>query len=144
MKRTAAKASDPNDLIAQLAATLNVEGDRKEFLARKNELLRGLTVPVADSTAHAETSSGAVAATTGTHAGAPVSDAPLVPLTAERTRRATELLARCVGPVAKILVERAAARVNDERALYGMLAEHVQNPSERSRFLRDAGYSQSN
>jgi serine/threonine protein kinase len=143
VKRTAAKASDPNDLIAQLAATLNVETDRREFLARKNDLLLSLTVPVAASPVSAETSSGAVAAAPGSHAGTPVSEV-LVPLTPERIRRATELLARYVGPVAKILVERAAARTENEKGLYGMLAEHVQNPAERTRFLRGAGYPQSN
>jgi hypothetical protein len=54
------------------------------------------------------------------------------------------LLARYVGPVAKILAERAASRAANEKALYLALAEHVQNPSERARFLRDAGYSQVN
>ncbi len=141
VKRTALKASDPNDLIAQLAETLHVDDDRKAFLARQNELLRSLTVPIAASTSSSgETTSSA----TRSHAGASVSDMPLVPLTPERTRRATELLARYVGPVAKILVERAAARAGNEKALYAMLAEHVQNPAERARFLRDAGYPQAN
>ncbi len=142
VKRTAAKANDPNDLITQLAATLNVESDRKAFLARKNELLRSLTVPVAASPSSAE-ASGAVAAATGSHASTQVSDV-LVPLTPERIRHATELITRYVGPVAKILVERAAARAENEKRLYGLLAEHVQNPAERARFLRDAGYPQAN
>jgi serine/threonine protein kinase len=136
VKRTAAKANDPNDLIAQLAATLNVESDRKAFLARKNELLRSLTVPVA---AWPEASAAAA-----TQAGLPKASEVLVPVTPERTRRAGELLARYVGPVAKILAERAAAHSPSEKALYAALAEHVQNPAERAHFLRDAGYPQVN
>jgi serine/threonine protein kinase len=138
VKRTAAKANDPNDLIAQLAATLNVESDRKAFLARKNELLRSLTVPVAASP---EAPASAVAAT---QTGLPKANEVLVPVTPERTRRAGELLARYVGPVAKILAERAAAHSPSEKALYAALAEHVQNPAERAHFLRDAGYPQVN
>jgi hypothetical protein len=45
--RTAAKAKDPVELITLLASALHVEADRKAFLARRNELLRGLTRPVA-------------------------------------------------------------------------------------------------
>src|SRR5262249_44204568 len=143
VKRTAATASGPNDLIVQLAANLHVEADRKAFLARKSELLGSLKAPVAASPAvsspSAETSSGAHSTT---KSGAPATSEVLVPLTAERTRRAADMLARYVGPVAKILVERAASRVADERSLYAALAEHVQKPAERVRFLRDAGYPQ--
>ena len=138
VKRTAAKASDPLDLIAQVASNLHVEEDRKAFLARKSELLRSLTVPVAASTSEAAT------ATVPSQTGAAKANEVLVPLTPERTRRAGDLLARYVGPVAKILAERASSRATNEKALYGMLAEHLQNPAERARFLRDAGYPQSN
>jgi serine/threonine protein kinase len=139
VKRTAAKASDPNDLIAQVASNLHVEDDRKAFLARKNELLRSLTVPVAASPSEA-----AVSAAAATQTGLPKANEVLAPVTPERTRRAGELLARHVGPVAKILAERAAPRAANEKALFLALAEHIQNPAERAQFLRDAGYPQIN
>jgi serine/threonine protein kinase len=141
VSRTAAKASDPMDLITLLAATLQVEADRKAFLSLKNELLRNLTVPLVISpSVSPEVPSGA---STASQTSAPTSDVPIVPLAPERTRRAGELLARYLGPVSKILVERAALRASNEKALYGMLAEHLQNAAERAQFLRDAGYLQS-
>jgi serine/threonine protein kinase len=139
VKRAAAQAADPVDLIAQVASNLHVEDDRKAFLARKSELLRSLTVPVASSAPEVP-----AAASTATRSALPKADEVVVPVTPERTKRAGELLARYVGPVAKILAERAAARAANERALYVAIAEHVQNPAERARFLRDAGYPRSN
>jgi serine/threonine protein kinase len=134
--RTAAKANDPVELIMQLASTLHVEADRKAFLARKNEMLHSLTRPVAASPQF-DTQ-------TMTRPGARTQDAkpaaPAVALTPAGIRHAGELLARYLGPVAKILAERAAPRAATEQALYATLAEHLQDPAERARFLRDAGF----
>jgi serine/threonine protein kinase len=142
ISRTAAKASNPIDLLTQLESTLHMESDRKAFLSRKNELLRGLKAPVALSppvpSPEASVAGSAASAIPGS-----AHDVPLVPVTPEGTRRAGELLARYLGPVSKILAERAAARAANEKALYGLLAEHLQNTAERSRFLSDAGYPQS-
>ena len=137
--RTAAKVNDPVELIMQLASTLHVEADRKAFLARKNDMLHCLTRPVAASPPF-DTQ-------TMTRLGARTPDAkptaPPVALTPAGIRHAGELLARYLGPVAKILAERAASRAASEQALYSALAEHLQDPAERARFLRDAGFPQS-
>jgi len=66
-----------------------------------------------------------------------------VALTPAGIRHAGELLARYLGPVARILAERAAPRAASEQALYAALAEHLQNPAERARFLHDAGFPES-
>jgi len=43
-------------------------------------------------------------------------------------------LVRIVGPMARILVRQAANRASDLRALYAMLASHIDDPHERERF----------
>jgi tRNA A-37 threonylcarbamoyl transferase component Bud32 len=43
-------------------------------------------------------------------------------------------LVRSVGPMAKILVRQAAARAQDTRELYALLATHIADPKERQRF----------
>ena len=59
------------------------------------------------------------------------------PLTAEVTQRASQLLARYVGPIATVLTRRAAQTAADETQLYSMLAEKL-TKEERERFLSDA------
>jgi serine/threonine-protein kinase len=130
-------------LITLLASTLHVEADRTAFLARRNELLRGLTRPVSGAPQFDTQTMPRME--TQTRAGNPVAQsvAQSVALTPAGIRHAGELLARYLGPVAKILAERAAPRAASEQALYAALAEHLQNPAERSRFLHDAGFPES-
>jgi hypothetical protein len=70
-----------------------------------------------------------------------VFQAPQGELTQADIDRATTLLARHLGPIAGVLTRRAARRANSLRALYGLLAEHLENSTERARFLQDAGFS---
>jgi hypothetical protein len=134
--RTAAKAKDPVELLTLLATSLNVEADRKAFLARRSELLRTLIQSVApELQANSEASKKSPTAQTST-------PKTVVALTAEGIRQAGELLARHLGPVSMILAERAAPRAQSEQALYALLAEHLKDPIERATFLRDAGYPQ--
>jgi serine/threonine protein kinase len=134
--RTAAKANNPVELITLLADTLHVESDRRAFLAKKSDLLRGLTHPVPSSSLEEQSSH------PDAHAVKLISVTPPKRLTPEAIRHAGELLARYLGPVAKILAERAAPRAGSEQALYSTLSEHLQDPAERARFLREAGFPQ--
>ena len=133
--RTASKAKDPAELLALLAATLHVEADRRAFLARKNELMLSLVRPMKQTTAEVRPSPGEA------QTSAPA--APPADLTPAAIRHASELLARYLGPVARILAERATPRASSLKALYMSLAEHLKDDSERERFLKDAGFPQS-
>jgi serine/threonine protein kinase len=135
--RTASKAKDPAELLALLAATLHVEADRKAFLARKNELMLSLARPMKQTTAEVMPSPGPGEAQTSAPAAAPAD------LTPAAIRHASELLARYLGPVARILAERAAPRASSLKALYLILSEHLKDDSERERYLKDAGFPQS-
>jgi len=43
-------------------------------------------------------------------------------------------LVRLVGPMARVLVRQAARKAQDARELYALLAEHIDDPQERTRF----------
>jgi hypothetical protein len=73
-----------------------------------------------------------------------ISDAVVVtgiagaPLTAEITQRASQLLARYLGPIATVVTRRAAQAAADEAQLYSILAEKLTDTAERESFLMEA------
>ena len=58
------------------------------------------------------------------------------PQVLEKTRQE---LAVFIGPMARLLVDRAAAKAQTRAALYQMLAEEIHSPKDRERFLKQAG-----
>jgi serine/threonine protein kinase len=60
------------------------------------------------------------------------------PLTAEATERASQLLARYLGPIALVMARKAAQTACDEAHLYSMLAENLTDAAERERFITEA------
>ena len=132
VQRTAAEAQDPKEMFALLAARLPSKKDRDAFLARRDELLKGF----AQIKARHEGS--------GSGTGSQPSTAPReVELTPDSIRRATELFARYVGPISRVLTERAMTRADNLRSLYLILAEHLRDGPERARFLAEAGFAES-
>jgi serine/threonine-protein kinase len=49
--------------------------------------------------------------------------------------KAKQQLAKVLGPIAGRIVERAVARAKSTTDLYGILGHHIDDPSERARFL---------
>ena len=64
--------------------------------------------------------------------------APAPRLPAEVLKRAEERLAEYIGPVAKVVVKRAAARARDEAELYLLLADEIEDKDEKKAFVRQA------
>ena len=64
----------------------------------------------------------------------PGSSAPGRPLSPEVLAEAADRLAVHIGPVAKLLVKRAAAQASGTRDLYERLAKHIDDPAHRRRF----------
>jgi hypothetical protein len=56
--------------------------------------------------------------------------------------RAARMLARYIGPIPGVLTQKAAQRSDTLRTLYLLLAENVDSATERTRFLREAGFSE--
>jgi hypothetical protein len=73
----------------------------------------------------------------------PVDDAGSAPLTPAAVRHATELLARYLGPLSRVLTERAVKTAPNVRTLYSLLADHLQDQKERAKFLAEAGFPES-
>ena len=120
VKRGAAKSLNAAALIEVLVNTLDGQEERQQFAARARIIL--------DQT-QPEGSSGANAATIIARRGLPDAELDL----------ATTRLTPYMGPIAKVLVKKAAARARDAAGLYAELAEHLTDPQEKARFLKEAG-----
>jgi len=130
VQRTASKTKDPKELFALLASTLGSQKDRQAFLARRDELLDavGQIRPVKP------TGEGALQSSAAPH---------VAEITPDAIRHAAELLARYVGPISRILTERAVPRADSLSTLYLILGEHLKDRDERARFLLEAGFPES-
>jgi Protein kinase domain len=125
VKKAANRTTDLDELYAILAAGLERESDRHAFLARKGEVNQNR----AKSHSAREPSSAAIDVS--------------VELTPTAIDHAAWLLARHVGPLARILAKKVARRAGSLREFYLILAEYLESPTERARFLWDAGFSDS-
>jgi class 3 adenylate cyclase len=67
-------------------------------------------------------------------AARPAQTAPGQPLSPEVLAEATDRLAVHIGPVAKLLVKRAARQASSTKDLYERLAAHIDDPQDRQRF----------
>jgi hypothetical protein len=75
---------------------------------------------------------------------APATEEPKAPLVPQAwdpvvLERARKELAHHIGPMAKMLVERAAAKTQTRTALYQLLAAEIHSPKDREVFLKQAG-----
>jgi serine/threonine protein kinase len=67
---------------------------------------------------------------------APTTTAPRLP--PDVLRRAQQRLAEYIGPVATVVVKRAAAKARDEAELYLLLADEIEDANEKKAFIRQA------
>jgi eukaryotic-like serine/threonine-protein kinase len=126
VKKAATKANNSDELYALLATNLERESDRKAFLAGNAESIQD------------RTTSRSVPEPALTKTVSPISQ--IGPTRAD-VDSAARLLARYLGPIANVLAERAAKRAgNSLSTLYSLLSEHLENNTERARFLRDSGF----
>ncbi|WP_051079139.1 protein kinase domain-containing protein [Methyloversatilis thermotolerans] len=137
--RLSTQAAGPAQLIEQLAVHIPGEAQRAGFLIEARRHLSGT------SSLSAVGRSGASAALSGTPRSAPASS-PSVPVSGSRGYTSRPLdeatladiekrLARCIGPVARILITRALKRVSTEQALLEDLAREIPDPAQRAAFL---------
>lgn len=123
VKQTCAQTSDVREVCHRIAAEIANETSRKRFLEKcERELhLLPLTSPPARSTTGRTK--------TLTSAAKP---AAWDPQTLDRARNA---LAAHVGPVAKIIVDKASKKCSSTDELYVLLAEEIDTPAGRAKFL---------
>ncbi|MGB7847272.1 MAG: protein kinase [Candidatus Acidiferrum sp.] len=132
VKRAASQTKDPKQLLAVLASKLPTETDRKQFLGREHELLGILE--------NKESMGKSPPAGTETET---LIDASSVVLTATDIKQGSDLLARRVGPISRVLAARATKRADTLRSFYLILAEHIEDRNERAIFLAEAGFPES-
>jgi eukaryotic-like serine/threonine-protein kinase len=70
--------------------------------------------------------------------GAPAIRAPVVAPGSQEFEAIRALLARHIGPIAKIIVQKATTEAHTPDDFCERLAAHVSSPSDRAAFLREA------
>jgi class 3 adenylate cyclase len=119
--RKAAKTAPDVAALCQVLAMAVPDAQRERF-----------RLQVADLAGSSRTRAAAPASTAARSSSAPAR--PVRPLSPEVLAEATERLAVHIGPVAKLLVKRAATEATGTRDLYERLARHIDDPEERHRF----------
>jgi len=133
VEKAAAKAKNQDELFSQIASTISSPHDREVFLSKRKQFV--CTAPPEVQTANAA----AAGAGQSTDTSVPRTGPALNPAD---IGKAAELAARYLGPISRVLAERAARRADSLRGLYVTLAGHLKE-NERSQFLHDAGYPES-
>jgi hypothetical protein len=118
VKKAVKKAQDPGELVKLLAADITHNGLRIKFERRFADASR----PVSRSQPASVAPS-----------GAPSSGPPLSP---EILSRVETQLAQYLGPVAKVVVSRAARKARDVSELYFLVADEIEDPVEKKAFIR--------
>lgn len=120
VRKAAQKAQDPAQLVELLAADITHSGLRLKFERRFADASRPVSRP--------QPGSGAPGS-----AGAPLNGNRFSP---EALQRAEAQLSQYLGPVAGVVVRRAALKARDSHELYLLLADEIENPAEKKAFIR--------
>jgi serine/threonine-protein kinase len=126
VRRTARRTPDVDELYAALAETLGDAEERKGFLATRSQVAAPKKAAAGPRTMHEH----------GTLLAGKAAKAPLTP---EAIDAAQRKLAAYVGPIAKVVVKKAAAQATNSRHFYQLLAESLGTEAERVRFLQEVG-----
>jgi len=135
VRRAARECTDLNELYAKLADQVSDPRARDSFLGQAS-LVTGGSVKTAGGTSGAPPGSkgsagSAGSASSGTTIGGPLNDAVM--------DKAQTLLAQHVGPIAKVLVKRAAAGIDSRAVFFNRLAEAVSDAGAREKLLKELG-----
>jgi serine/threonine protein kinase len=122
VRRGARSTRELDTLYALLAESLGSAEERSEFLRSRQGLL-GV------SPAQPEQPAGASAQ----------DERASQPPTPQEIDNASRRLAPYLGPIARVVVKKAAEQGTSRRQFYLLLAEHLSGEDEKKRFLRDVG-----
>jgi serine/threonine-protein kinase len=131
IKRAGLQTTDLDALYAIVAENLTTDEERKRFLATRAQV------------SAAPPSKPQPGARTGTLEASTLLAARLAgaQLTPEMVTAATKTLTTYVGPIAKVLVKKAATQATTAQQFYTLLAENLLTEPERVRFFEDLGRS---
>ena len=126
VRKAAASTANVNELYAMLASNLDTEAARRQFLGGATRL--GVTpAPTASGISGTQVLSGTKLAGT------------IEPLSQQTIDLATRQLAQYLGPIASVLVKKAARQATSMKVFYALLAESLTNLDDRSKFFKDVG-----
>jgi eukaryotic-like serine/threonine-protein kinase len=126
MHRSMRTATSVQDLCNALAQRIDQPDDRRQFLADALESTRtGLS------------GSGIESGAGPTLAGPPPLPASPVAILPDERERAQQALAKTLGPIARILVQRALGLAQTREEFWDLLAAHIGPTAERAAFLRE-------
>ena len=130
VRRAARRTLDVDELYTALAETLGGPEERKSFLATRSQLAGAPKKAAA-----------AGPRTMHEHGTLLAGKAAKAPLTPEAIDAAQRKLAAYVGPIAKVMVKKAAAQATSSRQFYQLLAESLGSEADRVKFLEEIGAS---
>lgn len=127
VRRAGRLTTDVGELYAKLAEDLGSADERKAFMATRAQLTG---VPPRKASAARTVPEG------GTPSGGRAGG---MPVTTEAMDAAQRRLAAYVGPIAKVIVKKAATQATSSRQFYLLLADNIGTEAERTRFLDEFG-----
>lgn len=128
VRRAARECQDLNELYARLAEQVSDPRARDAFLGQASLVTGGSVKTAGGGSSGAPPGSRGSAGSAGSAAiGGPLNDAVM--------DKAQALLAQHVGPIAKVLVKRAAAGTDSRAVFFNRLAEAVSDPKAREKLL---------
>jgi eukaryotic-like serine/threonine-protein kinase len=137
VRRAARECHDINELYNKLAEQVTDPRARDAFLGQASLVTGGH---------HHRTAGGGTAGSPSSHGGSRGATAGSAggtmiggPLNEAVMDKAQVLLAQHVGPIAKVLIKRAAAGTDSRAVFFNRLAEAVSDPAAREKFLRELG-----
>jgi hypothetical protein len=135
VRRSAGRTADPEQLVTLLAAGVDDPAARAG-LSRTLRAALGAPPPPAKAAAQPSFAapSASIAPTKALSIGEQMRGA-----TPEDLERLTAALAPSIGPIAKIVVQKASAQAKSYRELCLRVSERLPTPEERARFLAQVG-----
>jgi serine/threonine-protein kinase len=130
VRKAAASTDDVNELYAVLATNLDTEGARREFMGGLTRLGNTPT----------PTSAGGTRVVSGTDV---VSGTRLAgsmePIPQQTIDLVSRQLAKYLGPIASVMVKKAAKQATSMQHFYKLLGDNLTSPAERYAFMKDVG-----
>jgi serine/threonine-protein kinase len=144
VNKVAGRGSSAADFCSELALSVPDEADRERFRRELTSLVRprslALTAPSSiGPSSTGPSSTGAPSTGSSSLGSSSLGDSSgrgSVQLPEQELERAQAVLTQFVGPIARILVRRAAAKASSVEALWQALSTHIESAAERSAFLR--------
>lgn len=124
VRKAAATTDDLSQFTATLSGYIDDADERSRFLEQARAVLPA--APAGPTTTGAQPSAAPTVPPTGT-------------LDAATIEKATTRLAECLGPIARVLVKKAAAQTQHRVEFLALLAQRIESPAERARFLKHFG-----